>query len=358
MKRLGFLWEVASLAILGFLMAFLLLGAAAVLRGEAPRQTAIVSGIFFILGCLSYLYLSRLIFGPLAKLTQRSRKKSNNQQALPHELIEDLRLSREASKRWSEDLEKKAEERTRKIMLLQRKLIHFEKMASLGTMAAGVAHEIRNPLGIISTAAGCLKNSVSADNSSPDKDDMAFLREQIAIIEEETERMGRIAANLLSFSQFSMDRAPQSVHINDVINESIAHLRETALEGIELLQDLDRSLPPVKIDQDQLRQVFLNIIQNASQAMPDGGAIEICSRRSSRGSMVEASFRDTGSGILPEDMKRIFDPFFTARGTKKGFGLGLAISHSIIHRAKGEIDVKSTPGEGTTFTIKLPTAKQ
>ena len=366
MKRSGFLWDVASLAILGFLMVFLLLGAAAVLRGEAPRQTAILMGIFFILGYLSYLYLSRLISRALPKLTQPGKRDSNQHaqldskhltgHALPQELIDDLRLSREASKRWSEELEKRVEERTRKIMLLRRRLSRLEKMASLGTMAAGVAHEIRNPLGIISTAAGALASSVSAESGFLGKDDMAFLREQVAIIEEEALRMGRTAANLLSFFQFSLDGVPQSVHINDVIDESIACLEETALEGIELLRDLDRSLPPVKIDRDQLRQVFLNIIQNASQAMPDGGAIEISSRRSAQRGIVEASFRDTGCGILPKDLKRIFDPFFTARATKKGFGLGLAISHNIIRNAKGEISAKSTPGKGTTFTIKLPTA--
>lgn len=348
-----FLWEIIFLAILTCLMIFLLVGVAAVLRGEVPRQVAIVSAMFFILGGLSYLYLSRLIFGPLTKLTRRSRKEVNNQRA--HELIEDLRLSRQASKRWSEELRKKVEERTRKIALLQRKLTHFEKMASLGTMAAGIAHEIRNPLGIISTAAGCLKSSVNED--SLDKENIIFLREQIAIIEEETERMGRIAANLLSFSRLSTDRTPQLVHINDIIDESITYLRETAPERIELLQSLNRSLPPVKIDRDELRQVFLNIIQNASQAMPDGGAIEISSRQSSDGLMVEASFRDTGCGIPPENLRRIFDPFFTTKDTKKGFGLGLAVSRSIIQKAKGEISVKSTPGEGTTFTVRLPVAK-
>jgi two-component system NtrC family sensor kinase len=356
MKRSGFLWDVAFLAILGLLMVFLLLSAAALLRGEVPRQTAIVSGIFFILGYLSCLYLSRLISRGLPKLTQERR--DSNQHALPQELIEDLRLSREAAKRWSEELEKRVEERTRKIIALRRRLIHSEKMASLGTMAAGVAHEIRNPLGIIGTAAGVLKSSVSAESNSLGKDDMAFLREQIAIIEEETFRIGRIAANLLSFSQSSLDGVPQSVHINDVIYESVACLQGTALSGIELLQNLDRSLPPVRIDREQLRQVFLNIIQNASQAMPDGGTIEISSRRSSQRGMVEASFRDTGCGISPKDLKRIFDPFFTARATKKGFGLGLAISHNIIYRAKGEIDVQSTPGKGTTFTIKLPTTQE
>jgi signal transduction histidine kinase len=339
-------------------MILLLLSAVAVLRGEGQWQTAIIGGIFFVLGYLSCLYLSRLIWNPLAKLMRESRGRDNNQHALPQELIEDLCLSRQEAKRWSEELEKRVEERTRKIIALRRKLIHFEKMASLGGMAAGVAHEIRNPLGIISTAAGYLKGSISTNNGSRSKDEVPILREQIAIIEEEVERMRRTTDNLLSFSRFSLEGAPQPIHVNDVIDESIAYLEDTALQGIELLRDIDRSLPPVRIDRDQLLQVFLNIIQNASEAMLDGGTIEIQSRREEKSSMVEVSFRDTGCGIPPKDIKKIFDPFFTARdGGKKGFGLGLAISREIIRKSRGDISVKSTLGKGTTFTIKLPVAK-
>jgi len=357
-KRSWFLWDVTYLAILGLLMVLLLLGAVAVLRWEGHQQTVIISGIFFLLGYLSCLYLSRLIWGPLARLRRESRRRDNTQHALPQELIEDLRLSRLEAKRWSEELEKRVEERTRKIIALRRRLTHFEKMASLGGMAAGVAHEIRNPLGIISTAAGYLKSSTSANNGSLSQGEVAVLREQIAIIEEEVERMRRTTDNLLSFSRFSLEGAPQPIHINDVIDESIAYLQDTALQGIELLRDLDRSLPPVRIDRDQLRQVFLNIIQNASQAMSDGGTIEIHSRMGENRSMVEVSFRDTGCGISPENLKRIFDPFFTARGAgKKGFGLGLTISHNIIRKSRGDISVKSVLGKGTTFTVKLPVAE-
>lgn len=355
MKRSWFLWDVAYLAILGLLMVLFILGAVAVLRWEGQQQMAIIGGIFFVLGYLSHPYLSRSIWSPLAKLMRESRGRDNSQRALPQELIEDLRLSRLEVKRWSEELEKRVEERTRKIIALRRKLIHFEKMASLGGMAAGVAHEIRNPLGIIGIAAGYLNSSISANNDSLSKSEVAVLREQVAIIEEEVERMRRTTDNLLSFSRFSLEGVPEPIYINDVIDESIAYLQDATLQGIELLRDLDRTLPPVRIDRDQLRQVFLNIIQNASQAMLDGGTIEIHSKRGEKRSMVEVSFRDTGCGIPSGDLKRIFDPFWTTKSAgRKGFGLGLAISHNIIRKNRGDISVKSVLGEGTTFTIKLP----
>ena len=235
---------------------------------------------------------------------------------------------------------------------LQRHLVNAEKLASLGTLAAGVAHEINNPLGVILGFCELLLRKAEA--GSQQYEDLKTIERQGLVCKETVE-------NLLSFARTEKQRREFS-DLNACIEE-IAKIVRHLLEknGIELVLDLGENLPPAKGDARQLQQVFLNLITNAMAAMDTGGTLTIRSflERSTRRAV--ALFHDTGAGIPPEHVDHIFEPFFTTKPEGQGTGLGLFVSYGIITSYGGTIECASTPATGlgkppgTTFTVKLPT---
>ncbi len=235
-------------------------------------------------------------------------------------------------------LEEKVKERTRQ-------LIQAEKIASVGQLATGIVHEIRNPLSGIKLSIQLIEKEI---NGALDKD--------IRDVFLEIQRIERLLDRLLGFAR---PHAPVMfpVNLNEVIEKTISLTRVKAKHAmVEIETSLKRPLPNVQADSDLMQQVFLNLILNAIKAMPGGGRLKI-STGTSDGD-VEVSFSDTGLGIPKEYMDKIFDPFFTTRGASGGSGLGLSISYRIVHEHKGELKVKSTEGKGTTFTIRLKAFKQ
>lgn len=255
----------------------------------------------------------------------------------------EVRKSENRYREAYEKLKDETEERKR----LEAQLIQSAKMASLGEMAGGIAHEIRNPLGVCSSAAQLLMEN---------PEDRA-LREQCADkIYSNVHRASRIIEDLLKFARgFRDDLGP--VNLNEALKATLSLIEsKVTLQGIELSREFDRDLPPVIGNMNLLQQVFLNIILNASNAMPTGGKLILSTSLNSDG-QVEIRFADTGRGIPREHLDNIFDPFFTTMPTGQGTGLGLSLSYGIIRQHGGSIEVESRVGVGTTFTVKLPLAK-
>jgi two-component system NtrC family sensor kinase len=230
----------------------------------------------------------------------------------------------------------------------QSQLVHAEKLASVGALAAGVAHEINNPLGVINIYA-----QLALDELPPDA---KGCRENVDVIIKHATRAAQIVQNLLAFarrSELQKGRISVSGLVNDVLRVTEHQAR---LQGVEMASVLPDDLPEVNGDADKIRQVFVNVIVNALQAMPEGGSLRVtCSSEADR-SHVRIVIADTGRGIAPEHADRIFDPFFSTKETGKGTGLGLSVSLGIIEQHSGTIAVESVPGRGTAFTIVLPAA--
>jgi signal transduction histidine kinase len=250
-------------------------------------------------------------------------------------------------------LESEAEEKrrlaesNRKLRETQQQLIQSERLAAVGKVAARVAHEVNNPLAIIKTAVRIITNQNKLES---------LTASNLHMIEEEIGRIARIIQELLEFSRPTPP--PQEfVQVNAVLEGLEPLLAPSLLEKqIVLKVALEPELPLVRISSDQLKQVVLNMVRNAEDAMPQGGELRICTAW--QGPVVELSIADTGSGIAAEHREHIFDPFFTTKGRGKGVGLGLCVSYGIITAANGRIEVESEVGKGSTFRVSLPAAQE
>jgi len=227
----------------------------------------------------------------------------------------------------------------------QENLLQARKIAALGTLTAGIAHEINNPINNIMISAESL-----LETHGEAMDDEG--REVVSDILSQAERAGEIVRNLLDFSR--TEKAQFSALAPDVVvKSSLALLRNQILvSGLSMEVDVPHGLDLVSGNLRHLQQVFLNLLQNAIAATPQGGQIEVSGQDA--GEFVRLSVRDTGSGINPESLPHIFEPFYTTKEVGKGTGLGLAVTYSIIKRHGGRIEVESAPGKGTAFHVLLP----
>ena len=239
-----------------------------------------------------------------------------------------------------EELEEMVEKRTKELRDAQEELVRKEKLAVLGQLAGGVGHELRNPLGAIKNAAYFL--NMVLEDADPE------VSETLEILEKEVATSERIISSLLDFARIKSPNL-QQVYINDIVTEATSRIKVP--ENVELVSQLDKSLPMIPADPDLLNQVFGNIILNAIQAMPEGGILTVKSEVSNP-EWVSVSFADTGVGIPEENLCKLFEPLFTTKA--KGIGLGLAVSHRLIEAHGGRIEVQSEIGKGTTFTVRLP----
>ncbi len=241
-------------------------------------------------------------------------------------------------------LEKKVEEKTDELEKTQDYLIQSEKLTSLGKLAAGIAHEINNPLTSILINSHLISEML--------ENDVAF-GENIKLIIDETNRCSKIVKGLLEFSRQSPPEK-EFANMNEVIEKTLLLFESQVLaNNVRVEKKLNENLPAILIDVNKIEQVFTNLILNALDAMPGGGILVISSQMSVDNQFVEVKIRDTGSGIPKEYISKIFDPFFTTKGIK-GTGLGLSVSYGIVQQHDGTINVQSEVGKGTTIVISLP----
>jgi len=302
--------------------------------------------------------------GDLTKRVEIDQKDEIGQLAQTfNKMIVSLKQSRDEIEQYNRTLEEKIFERTQQLEEAQAQLIQSEKMSALGQLAAGVAHELNNPLGGILGYAQFtlekLKKHIPEKTSI--KEIESYIR-YVTDIECQSRRCKTIVQNLLRFSRASKNIEFEDVDVNKTIEETVTFVEhQLHLNQIELEVSLSPDLPVIQGNVGQLQQVFTNLIINGMHASEPGSKIQVISRYSPAlgefGGAVELQFIDRGSGIEEENLKKIFEPFFTTKEVGKGTGLGLSVSYGIIKAHEGEILVSSNPAEGTTFTIILPVQK-
>jgi signal transduction histidine kinase len=218
-------------------------------------------------------------------------------------------------------------------------------------MSAGIAHEINNPMAIIAQESDWMTHLMSQPQVTPEN--LAELRDSLAEIVRQVDRCKAITHNLLNFSR-KMDPILQQEHLEKIMEDMVLLVeKEAKLQGVSIVRDYDPELAAIQTDVPLLRQVVLNLLLNAFQAIPGQGAITV-STRPAGADRVASAVADTGMGILPENMSKIFNPFFTTKPPGVGTGLGLSMCHGIVDRLGGAITVESEPGRGAKFTVTLP----
>jgi len=258
-------------------------------------------------------------------------------------MTEELAKAHEELRAWGANLERKVEERTAELKAVQSRMARAERLAAIGKLAAGVAHEINNPL------TGVLTNSSLMLADLPESDPR---RADLQSILDETLRCRTIVKGLLDFARQTRPQK-QLVEVGHVVEDvrALVH-KQATFQNIVITTNLARGLPPVMADRDQLRQVVLNVVLNAAEAMPQGGSLQLTTRSADEGASVVVEITDDGPGIPPEIRERIFEPFFTTKRT--GTGLGLSIAYGILEEHGGTLQVQCPPAGGTTIVVTLP----
>ncbi|HTS12741.1 MAG TPA: ATP-binding protein [Candidatus Limnocylindrales bacterium] len=356
-----------SQAILGVLDTNLSLASADANVAQSTRRTVLYTIAAVVVICLlSVLFVWRVVHGPLRALeagTQRlasgdlgyqidvrSRDELADLAVSFNSMSRQLREAREEITSWNRKLENRVREKTEELNQAHEQMLRAERMASIGKLAAVVAHEINNPLAGILTYAKLLKKRFASCSDRAEDDAISSL----SLIESESRRCGEIVKNLMSFARATPLTFEPS-DLNAVIRRCVQLVQhQLTLANIESNVNLAADLPAVSCDPSQIEQVILSLVMNAIDAMPHGGTLAIASHSAADSESVKIQVQDDGIGIFPDVLPNLFEPFFTTKERGHGLGLGLAISRTIIERHLGRINVVSEPGRGSVFTITLP----
>src|ERR1700690_3899414 len=338
------------------------------LAASNTRMILYTAGAMLIVAVLSWLFVWREVGQPIKALKNgtehlsqgnlgyqievRSRDEVGDLAHSFNSMSLQLRAANEEIVTWAKTLEDRVEEKTHELKSAHEHMLHVEKMATMGKMAAVVAHEVNNPLSGILTYAKLLRKWVGSGQAAHEKREETM--ECLDLIATESRRCGDLVKNLLTLSR----TAPMNVQPSDlpaVIDLCLLLVRhQLELGGIHLQLHIAEDLPRVPCDPAQMEQVFLALIMNAIDAMPRGGNLWIEAALSTDETEVKIRLRDDGAGIAPDVLPQIFEPFLTTKESGHGVGLGLAISRGIVERHNGRIEVESEFGRGTTFTVTLP----
>jgi two-component system NtrC family sensor kinase len=254
----------------------------------------------------------------------------------------------------TQSLETKVQQRTEQLKIMNQKLFQSDRLASLGQLAASVAHEINNPLAGVLNLSMLIERILKEDGIPPER--VEEVRQYLQQISSETTRVGRIVGDLLAFSRRS---SPQRAlaDLNEIIRRTVSLVdHKLKLANVEIELQLDENLPPIKCDNSQIQQVIINLVMNASEATHsrDIGKVTVRTAANTRSETVRLEVEDNGDGIPAEYLAKIYDPFFTTKDEGKGVGLGLAVVYGIVESHGGDIEVTTKVGEGTTFHVELP----
>jgi two-component system NtrC family sensor kinase len=333
---------------------------------ESRRQVLLYT-VLAILGVAVLIveFVQRMLAGPLRALIEGTKRLGSGELGYQIHLQSSGELQELASSfntmscqldeahqeinAWTHTLEERVKQKTLELRGAQEEMLRVERMASIGKLAAVVAHEINNPLAGILTYAKLLKKRLSREH-----DPNAESIDMLDLVESESRRCGEIVKNLMTFARpTSMNREPSD--LNGVIDRCVRLVQhQMELKNIELHSHLERELPLVRCDPGQIEQVILALVMNAIDAMPNGGNLTLTSRKASATGFIQIEVRDDGVGMPPDVLANMFEPFFTTKEHGRGLGLGLAISRNIVDRHGGRIEVASEPARGTVFTITLP----
>jgi two-component system NtrC family sensor kinase len=334
------------------------------------RRTSLLvaAATFLLLGCVVAFYAQRGVVRPVVDLVSATHKvaagdftqeirvaTSTELGALDHtfnDIIAALAEARAERNPLMQTLEHQDEERTAALKDAQAKLLQSEKLSSLGRLAASIAHEINNPLAGILTYAKLLVRML--DSPSVDTRTLATCVRHLRLVQRETERCTAIVRNLLEFAR-QRPLSLKDTNVAEVLEEAISLVdHQAALQGVTVERNIEPG-PHLMADYGQLRQAFVNILLNACEAMPSGGRLSVGCRPTSGGQGIEVTVADTGVGIPPDRLAKIFDPFFSTK--EKGTGLGLSVVYGIVERHAGTIGIESEVGNGTAVTIRLPVGR-
>lgn len=359
----------ATQQILGVLDTNLSLAKADIQLAEDSRKMlAYTLLVMLLVAVLSGLFVWRMVNRPLHALhagTERLSAGELGYQIPPgsndeigdvarsfNSMSRQLQAADEQNQAWTRTLEEKVDQKTRELKRAHEQMLIVEKMASIGKMAAVVAHEINNPLSGILTYAKLLRKWLGKGEATGKHGEEAF--QCLDLIASESRRCGDLVKNLLTFSRVT-PMHPEETDLNRLVDRIIRLVQHNLeMTGIQLQRSFSEALPTVHCDPAQIEQVLLALVMNAIDAMPRGGNLWLTTRATADSGEVEVEVRDDGHGIPAEILPQIFEPFLTTKESGKGVGLGLAISHSIVERHRGHIQVKSEAGRGTTFTVTLP----
>jgi len=353
--------------VLGVLDVQLSLGQVDAQLAASERQlgfglVATTAALLILAGALTW----RMVLRPVRRITSASRQVGAGDLSVRaavtstdeigemteswNRMVDELERSRHEREEWNRTLERRIEETTEELERTHERMMLVEKMASLGKLAAVVAHEINNPLAGIHTYARLLRRKLGKTAEGGDGEAVKVLQ----LVESEAARCGEIVRNLLLFSRTPGARfVPES--LAPLIERCALLLRHKAeLTNVAIRTEVAPDLPPVTCDASQVQQLVLALSMNAVEAMPQGGTLTLAARPDPKGPGVVLEVADTGTGIPKEHLPHVFEPFFTTKEEGKGVGLGLAVAYGIVERHGGRIDVASAPGQGTTFTVKLP----
>jgi two-component system NtrC family sensor kinase len=258
-------------------------------------------------------------------------------------MLKGLRQMKGDLEEWGRTLEEKVRQRTEELISMQARVAQSERLASVGLLAAGVAHEINNPLGGVLALTALTLEELPEDDPN---------RENLQEVLKQAQRCRDTVRHLLDFSRQSR-LVTEPADVNQILEGALALVAQQAtFFNVTVEKTLAAALPPVPADKSQLQQVFLNIIINGVQAMQEKGTLGLTTRLAD--GSVEVLISDSGPGIPAELVDRIFDPFFTTKESGRGTGLGLSIAYGIVRKHNGSISVESAPGKGSTFVVRLP----
>jgi len=332
-----------------------------VARMGAYRNNVLIELVFLVIAlalCLNLL-TRKLITQPVNTLLDHTRALSKGEwrtiENAPadelgelaeafNEMTVNLKKARDDRDLWAATLESRVEERTTQIKEMQSVIVRSEKLASLGELAAGIAHELNNPLTGILIHASIIDKNTQLDPE---------LKMDLDTITEEADRCAKIVKNLLDFSRKTEPRKTMN-SINDTLERALGLVEHlSSFYDISIVKEYADNLPDLLLDAGQMEQVFVNMFVNASQAMEEGGTLTIWTGMDITEDAVVVTIQDSGFGIPEENLVKVFDPFFSTKGAR-GTGLGLSVSYGIVEGHGGTVEVHSKVGEGTMFTITLP----
>ena len=267
-------------------------------------------------------------------------------------MTEQLKKAREENQQWTRTLEARVQEKTGELERAYHRLVQSEKMASLGKLAAVVAHEINNPLAGILTYSKLVSRLV--DKGLEDEQRRKEVKSDLQQIEGESKRCGAIVKNLLTFAR-QAPLVPQENDLGGIVERCLLLVgHQCELQQVEVESQFEPKMPSIHCDAAQIQQVLLALLMNAVEAMPHGGRLKVEAAYNAERREAQIVVSDDGMGIPEEVLPHIFEPFFTTKAEGKGVGLGLAVAFGIVQQHGGKIAVSSTPQKGTTFTVTLP----